>query len=50
MTVMAHGFYHLAAMLLLIFKPAPKFAVKRIKHDKYSLDVCCGPPISALWH
>jgi hypothetical protein len=37
--VMAFGFYHLACMLLTIYKPSPKFAVRSVKGEPRESDV-----------
>ena len=43
---MAFGYYHLACMLLIIYKPSPKFAVRGVhgtaRESDVSSDVCCG--------
>lgn len=37
---MANGFYHMAAILLLLYKPgAAKFAIKRVKHNHTDVGV-----------
>lgn len=38
---MAFGFYHLACMLLAIYKPSPKFAVRGL-HSTRESDVSSG--------
>jgi hypothetical protein len=37
--VMAFGFYHLAGMLLAIYKPSPKFAVRGLHSTARESDV-----------
>jgi hypothetical protein len=43
--VMAFGYYHLACMLLTIYKPSPKFAVRGVygtaRESDVSSDFCC---------
>lgn len=43
---MAFGYYHLACMLLVIYKPSPKFAVRGVhgtaRESDVSSDVSCG--------
>lgn len=40
--VMAFGFYHLAGMLLAIYKPSPKFAVRGLHSPARESDVSSG--------
>jgi hypothetical protein len=40
--VMAFGFYHLARMLLAIYKPSPKFAVRGPHSTARESDVSSG--------
>ncbi|EON65868.1 hypothetical protein W97_05110 [Coniosporium apollinis CBS 100218] len=37
--VMAFGFYHLACMLLIIYKPTPKFAVRSVRASPRETDI-----------
>ncbi|KAJ5973743.1 hypothetical protein N7481_010953 [Penicillium waksmanii] len=37
--IMAFGFYHLACMLLVIYKPSPKFAVRGLHSTARESDV-----------
>lgn len=45
---MAFGFYHLACMLLAIYKPSPKFAVRGL-HSTRESDVSSGFLLSSKW-
>ncbi|KIW15105.1 hypothetical protein PV08_07892 [Exophiala spinifera] len=36
--VMAYGFYHLASMLLLIYKPFPRFAIRKVQRELKDAD------------
>jgi hypothetical protein len=40
--VMAFGYYHLACMLLAIYKPSPKFAVRGLHSTARESDVSFG--------
>jgi hypothetical protein len=40
--VMAFGYYHLACMLLAIYKPSPKFAVRGLHSTARESDVSSG--------
>lgn len=42
LVVMAFGFYHLACMLLVIYKPSPKFAVRGVHGTARESDVSSG--------
>jgi hypothetical protein len=36
--VMAYGFYHLASMLLMIYKPFPRFAIRKVQRELKETD------------
>lgn len=35
---MAYGFYHLASMLLMIYKPFPRFAIRKVQRQLKDTD------------